>query len=89
MATRTSRTTGFGRAPIPDFFGAGPVDLRPARPADPRPGLGPDVRDRIGQELRAMYTALAGEPVPERFAALLRRLGPAESANADAPKERR
>ena len=87
MATRTSRTTGFGRAPIPDFFGSGPVGLRPDRSADPRPGIEPDVRDRIGAELRAMYAALAGEPVPERFAALLRRLGPAE--RADAPKERR
>jgi hypothetical protein len=87
MATRTSRTAGLGRAPVPDFFGASPAGLRPDRSAGPRPGLGPDVRDRIGEELRAMYAALAGEPVPERFAVLLRRLGPAESA--EGPKERR
>jgi hypothetical protein len=72
MATRISRL-GFGHAPIPNFF------RPPSEAGDPapaRPALGPDIRDHIGTELRALYATLAREPIPERFVALLRQLGP-------------
>ncbi len=40
----------------------------------PAPALGPDVRRAIGRELRVMYADIIAEGVPERFAAILRRL---------------
>jgi hypothetical protein len=73
MATRTSRL-GFGHAAIPDFFRPPPSEADDPAPA--RPALGSDIRDHIGTELRALYATLAREPVPERFVALLRQLGP-------------
>ncbi len=40
----------------------------------PAPALGPDVMAAIGRELRLMYAEIIAEGVPERFAAILRRL---------------
>jgi hypothetical protein len=40
----------------------------------PAPGLGPDVMKVIGRELRLMYNDMIAEGVPERFAAILRKL---------------
>ncbi len=40
----------------------------------PAPVLGPYVMRTIGRELRAMYDHIITEGVPERFAAILRRL---------------
>jgi hypothetical protein len=76
MATRTR--IDFGRSPTPNFFRPAPAAVHPA---DGPPTLGPDVRDRIGTELRAMYAALAREPVPERFVAFLRQLGSADPSS--------
>jgi hypothetical protein len=38
------------------------------------PALGPAVMRAIGRKLRAMYAYIIAEGVPERFAAILRRL---------------
>jgi hypothetical protein len=38
------------------------------------PALGPAVMREIGRLLRAMYAEIIAEGVPERFAAILRRL---------------
>ncbi|HEX8165662.1 MAG TPA: NepR family anti-sigma factor [Beijerinckiaceae bacterium] len=75
MATRTSRTDGFGRAAAAGL---------PRPGATGRPTLDPDTRDHIGAELRAMYAALASEPVPDRFVAFLEQLGPI--GRTDVPK---
>jgi hypothetical protein len=40
----------------------------------PAPALGPAVMREIGRELRAMYAEIIAEGVPERFAAILRKL---------------
>jgi hypothetical protein len=40
----------------------------------PKGRLSRDVQRRIGQQLRAMYTDVVSEGVPDRFAELLRRL---------------
>jgi Anti-sigma factor NepR len=40
----------------------------------PAPALGPDTMAAIGRELRVMYAEIIAEGVPERFAAILRKL---------------
>jgi hypothetical protein len=40
----------------------------------PAPALGPAVMKTIGHELQAMYADIIAEGVPERFAAILRKL---------------
>jgi hypothetical protein len=40
----------------------------------PPPALGPAVLRAIGRKLRAIYADIIAEGVPERFAAILRRL---------------
>jgi Anti-sigma factor NepR len=40
----------------------------------PKGRLSRDVQRKIGQQLRAMYTDVVNEGVPDRFADLLRRL---------------
>jgi hypothetical protein len=40
----------------------------------PAPALGPDITAAIGREVRLMYNDIIAEGVPERFAAILRRL---------------
>lgn len=44
-------------------------------PSLPEPTLDRSVQDRIGSELRAMYTGLANQPVPQRFLELIEKLG--------------
>jgi hypothetical protein len=40
----------------------------------PAPALGPAVMRAIGRKVRVMYADIIAEGVPERFAAILRRL---------------
>ena len=58
----------------------------------PAPAFGPDIRAAIGRELRAMYAHIVAEGVPERFAAILRRLDHPSSEgrldDTDTPPER-
>jgi Anti-sigma factor NepR len=45
--------------------------------------LGPDLKAKIGEQLRAMYSDVANEGVPDRFSEILRRLdqsGPKEAS---------
>ena len=43
-------------------------------PSLPTPTLDRDARDRIGYELRALYTDLARQPIPQRLIDLIGRL---------------
>jgi hypothetical protein len=36
--------------------------------------LGPDIKAKIGQQLRAMYSGVVNQGVPDRFSEILRRL---------------
>jgi hypothetical protein len=36
--------------------------------------LGPDIKAKIGQQLRAMYSDVVNQGVPDRFSEILRRL---------------
>lgn len=47
-------------------------------PSLPEPALDREAQDRIGGELRAMYSDLASQPIPQRFLDLLEKLGTAE-----------
>jgi hypothetical protein len=42
------------------------------RPRQSQPS--PDIKDQIGRQLKAMFDAVANEPVPDRLTALLDRL---------------
>jgi hypothetical protein len=42
--------------------------------------LGPDIKAKIGQQLRAMYSDVVSQGVPDRFSEILRRL---DQAGAD------
>lgn len=44
-------------------------------PSLPEPTLDRSVQDRIGSELRAMYSDLANQPIPQRFLELIEKLG--------------
>ncbi len=52
------------------------------RPAATGPGLDRPTQGRIGDSLRAMYDDLVNQPVPDRFAELLKRLD-----GGDEPKD--
>ena len=43
--------------------------------------LGPDIKAKIGQQLRAMYSDVVNQGVPDQFSEILRRL---HQADADA-----
>lgn len=45
--------------------------------------LGPDVKAKIGQQLRAMYSDVVNQGVPDRFSEILRRLDEADEAGKD------
>src|SRR5262249_6114373 len=45
--------------------------------------LGPDIKVKIGQQLRAMYSDVVNQGVPDRFSEILRRLDQADEAGAD------
>jgi Anti-sigma factor NepR len=50
------------------------VDREKALPPQERGRLSQDIQRRIGLQLRAMYTDVVNEGVPDRFAELIRRL---------------
>lgn len=39
-----------------------------------KPPLSPEIQNKIGRQLRAMYSDVVNEGVPDRFAELIRRL---------------
>jgi hypothetical protein len=43
-------------------------------------GLGSDIKARIGQQLRALYSDVVNQGVPDRFSEILRRLDRAHDA---------
>jgi Anti-sigma factor NepR len=49
--------------------------------------LSSDIKARIGQQLRAMYSDVVNQGVPERFAEILRKLDEKGSGAAPAPQE--
>lgn len=52
--------------------------LNESRRTDPssEPGLDRVIQAQIGDKLRAMYGELSSEPIPDRLAAIISRLGP-------------
>ncbi len=56
-----------------DQFAAGPV-----------PKLGPEIKAKIGQQLRAMYSDVVSQGVPDRFVDILRQLDERGSDLSDA-----
>jgi hypothetical protein len=46
--------------------------------------LGPDIKAKIGQQLRAMYSDVVNQGVPDRFSEILRRLDQADEAGDEA-----
>jgi Anti-sigma factor NepR len=44
--------------------------------------LGPDIKAKIGQQLRAMYSDVVNQGVPDRFSEILRRLDQADEVGA-------
>jgi hypothetical protein len=55
-------------------FEAWPIGMSDENRSKLAPALGPAVLRAIGRELRATYADIIAEGVPERFAAILRRL---------------
>ena len=49
--------------------------------------LGPDIKAKIGQQLRAMYSDVVNQGVPDRFAEILRRLDETSSDEDDAARK--
>jgi hypothetical protein len=45
--------------------------------------LGPDIKVKIGQQLRAMYSDVVNQGVPDRFSEILHRLDQAESGKKE------
>jgi hypothetical protein len=43
--------------------------------------LGPDIKVKIGQQLRAMYSDVVNQGVPDRFSEILHRLDQADQAS--------
>jgi hypothetical protein len=43
--------------------------------------LGPDIKVKIGQQLRAMYSDVVNQGVPDRFSEILHRLDQAEGTD--------
>lgn len=54
------------------------IDPELRDPSLPEPMLDRVSQDRIGSELRAMYTDLANQPIPQRFLDLIEKLDSAE-----------
>ena len=46
-----------------------------------------DIKARIGQQLRAMYSDVVNQGVPDRFSEILRRLDQADEAGTDRKNE--
>lgn len=51
-----------------------------------KPSRQPQVSEQIGKELRAIYEGVLHEPIPDRFRALIERLG--DEAGSAAPDSR-
>ena len=51
--------------------------------------LGPDIKAKIGQQLRAMYSDVVNQGVPDRFSEILRRLDQVSRRTSDGPKKRK
>lgn len=51
-----------------------PSVIPQAKPHEGTPGIDAEVQAHIGRQLRAVYDAVANEPVPDRFLRLLREL---------------
>jgi hypothetical protein len=49
--------------------------------------LGPDIKAKIGQQLRAMYSDVVNQGVPDRFSEILRRLDEAGVAEVGADRK--
>jgi hypothetical protein len=49
--------------------------------------LGPEIKARIGQQLRAMYSDVVNQGVPDRFSEILRRLNQVHDADTDRKNE--
>jgi hypothetical protein len=49
--------------------------------------LGPDIKARIGQQLRAMYSDVVNQGVPDRFSEILGRLDQADEAGTGQKNE--
>jgi hypothetical protein len=59
------------------------VELEPKSTVE----LGSDIKIRIGQQLRAMYSDVVNEGVPDRFSEILRKLDQADEAATDRKDE--
>ena len=58
------------------------------KPEEPTKGqLSQDIQRKIGLQLRAMYTNVVNEGVPDRFAELIRRLDKQDPNNQDLSKQ--
>jgi Anti-sigma factor NepR len=49
--------------------------------------LGPEIKARIGQQLRAMYSDVVSQGVPDRFSEILRRLNQVHDFDIDRKNE--
>jgi hypothetical protein len=69
--------------------GSPPGSSNPPGGANPRPtGLTTEIQARIGHQLRAMYDEVVRQGVPDRFAALIRKLDdPSTNPEGDAKRE--
>jgi hypothetical protein len=61
------------------------VDVALAPKSTVRPGS--DIKARIGQQLRAMYSDVVNQGVPDRLSEILRRLDRADEAGTDRKNE--
>ena len=52
----------------------GPSGRRSDQPLDPKTAPLPPVQDVVGERLRAVYSHIMREPIPQRFTELLERL---------------
>lgn len=59
-----------------------PMEIEQDR-VGPAPKLGPDIKAKIGQQLRALYSDVVSQGVPERFVAILNKLDSQEAKAAD------
>jgi hypothetical protein len=62
-------------------------DVNAALPKKSTASLESDIKARIGQQLRAMYSDVVNQGVPDRFSEILRRLDQADDAGTDRKNE--
>lgn len=78
---KLNKGKGAGRPSIDDV-----LSQHACEPDGEKPTLDRATQSRIGDQLRAMYTELLDQPVPDRFRDLLTRLD--QTSNADEGAER-